>query len=74
MCWGIESWEIFLDASIFHFEFIQVFYYAYTGLSYNNDDYEKNHNLPENTYTKEYGAMIISCLICGAFFTFTGIL
>ena len=32
------------------------------GLAYNADEYEKHHDLPPNTYTKEYGAFLIITL------------
>ena len=45
-----------------------------SGLNYNSDDYEKLHNLPENTYTKEYGAFVITTLVLIGAISFVSIL
>lgn len=66
--------KFFLMLFFFTLEFLQILYYAYTGLSYNDDNYESDHGLKENTYTKQYGAMVISCIIALMFLIFVAIL
>lgn len=43
--------------------YFYVFLISLSGLSYNSENYEKLHDLPPLTYTKEYGAFVITCLI-----------
>ena len=50
------------------------FFINLSGLSYNSDNYEKIHNLPQNTYTKEYGAFVLGTLITSGAFVFVFIL
>ena len=36
---------------------------VWTGLTYNRDDYEKEHGIADRTYSKEYGAFFVSWVI-----------
>lgn len=39
------------------------FLISLSGLAYNSDNYEKMHGLPQNLYTKEYGAFVVTTMI-----------
>ena len=54
--------------------FVWSLYLSLTGLNYNSENYERINGLPENTFTKEYGAFVITTLICSGFVFFVGFL
>lgn len=33
------------------------------GLEYNSDEYESKNNLPKDTYSKQYGAFVVVCIL-----------
>lgn len=54
--------------------FLWNFIISLSGLAYNSDNYEKVHGLTPNTYTKEYGAFVITTMIISAALVFVAIL
>jgi len=45
-----------------------------SGLNYNSDDYELNHGLPKDTYSKQYGSFVITAVISLLAFVFVFLL